>query len=292
MLHGPAILFLLLNKIAIMKILYTLIFFCIGLLNTTFAQHKLTKLWETDSALKVPESVLLDRENKVLYVSNVDGTDPWGADGKGSVGKVGLDGKIIATDWVTGLNAPKGLGLYKGKLYVADLSNIVVIDTKKDAIETIIKIDGAAGLNDISVGDDGVIWVSDSKNKKIFRVENEKASVYLEDLKGPNGVLMHNKTLYILDNGSAYKVNADKTLTLLAEGMEGGTDGIENTGGDSFIVSCWAGAIWHISPGNKQLLLDTREEKKNTADLTYDADNKIVYVPTFWKNSIVAYRLD
>ncbi len=275
-----------------MKILYTVIFFCFCLLNTTFAQHKLTKLWETDSALKVPESVLLDRDNKVLYVSNIDGTDPWGADGKGSVGKVGLDGKIIATDWVTGLNSPKGLGLYKGKLYVADLSNIVVIDTKKEAIETIIKVDGAGGLNDISVGDDGVIWVSDSKNKKVFRVENEKASVYLEGLNGPNGVLMHNKTLYILDNGSAYKVNDDKTLALLAEGMEGGTDGIENTGGDNFIVSCWAGAIWYVSPGKKQLLLDTREEKKNTADLTYDAGSKIVYVPTFWRNSVVAYRLD
>ena len=130
-----------------MKILYTVIFFCVCSLNTTFAQHKLTKLWETDSVLKVPESVLLDRDNKVLYVSNIDGTDPWGADGKGSVGKVGLDGKIIATDWVTGLNSPKGLGLHKGKLYVADLSNIVVIDTKKSAIETIIKVDGAGGLN-------------------------------------------------------------------------------------------------------------------------------------------------
>ena len=58
-----------------------------------FAQHKLEKLWETDSVLKVPESVLFDGDNKILYAANIDGTDPWAKDGKGSVAKVGLDGK-------------------------------------------------------------------------------------------------------------------------------------------------------------------------------------------------------
>src|SRR6476619_4289162 len=122
------------------------------LFNTAFAQHKLTKLWETDSLLKVPESVLFDAGGKVLYVSNIDGTDPWAMDGKGSIGKVGLDGKIIATDWVSGLNSPKGIGIYKGKLYVADISSIVVIDIKKGAIDKTIPVRGAEGLNDVSVG--------------------------------------------------------------------------------------------------------------------------------------------
>ena len=51
--------------------------------------------WESDSSLKVPESVLFDKAAQVLYVSNIDGTNPWEADGKGSIGKVGLDGKVI-----------------------------------------------------------------------------------------------------------------------------------------------------------------------------------------------------
>src|SRR3954452_23673209 len=78
----------------------------------SFAQtHMLVKKWETDSVLKVPESVLFDKTNSVLYVSNIDGKDPWGKDGKGSIGKVGTDGKIIAVEWITNLNAPKGMGL-------------------------------------------------------------------------------------------------------------------------------------------------------------------------------------
>ena len=259
---------------------------------TIFGQHSVTKLWETDTLLKVPESVLFDAENKVLYASNIDGPDPWGKDGKGSIARIGLDGKIIAVDWVSGLNAPKGLGMYKGKLYVADIDNIAVIDIKKGVIENRIPVEGAVNLNDISVGSDGVVWISDSKNNKIYKVQNGKASVYLENLKGANGVLMRGKDLYIVDAGGAYKVNADKTLTRISDGMEGGTDGIENVAGNDFLVSCWQGALWYVhANGTKELLFDGKSQKTNTADIGFDPKTKTVYVPTFWRNSVIAFQV-
>lgn len=274
-------------------ILYIMLLFIYLSPNNLYAQHKLTKLWQTDTLLKVPESVLYDADNKVLYVSNIDGTNPWEADTKGSVGKVDLDGKIIETDWIRGLNSPKGMGLYKGKLYVADMTSILVIDIKKGTIEKTITVEGAGGLNDVSIGSDGTLWVSDSKGKKLYKIENGMPELYLENLKGPNGVLKRGKDLYILDNGGMYKVNDDKSLALITDGMEGGTDGIENITGNDFIVSCWAGAIWYINDKNeKQLLLDTREQKKSTADIGLNAKEKIIYVPTFWSNSVVAYKVE
>ena len=258
-----------------------------------FAQHKLEKLWETDSVLKVPESVLFDGDNKILYAANIDGTDPWAKDGKGSVAKVGLDGKVIAAEWVSGLNAPKGMGLHKGKLYVADLNELVVIDIAGGKIEKRIVVTGAEGLNDVSVSKNGTVYVSDSKLKKVFVVKDGVTELLLDTLKGPNGVLIRGDDFYLLDAGGMYKMNKDKTLTKITDGMDGGTDGIENISGNDFIVSCWQGVVWYVkADGSKQQLLDSRPDKKNSADIGIDAKNKIVYVPTFWRNTIVAYRVN
>lgn len=258
----------------------------------SFAQERqLVKKWETDSLLKVPESVLYDADNKVLYVTNIDG-QPWEKDNKGSVGKVGLDGSIITVDWVSGFQAPKGMALYKNNLYVADVDKVGVIDISNGTLSQTIPVEGALALNDITVDKKGVLYVSDSKNKKVHRIENGQVTLWLENLKGPNGVLVKGKDLYVLDAGGLYKVEKDKSLTKLADGMEGGTDGVEHVKGKEFVVSCWAGSIWYVNgDGTKQNLLDTREQKINTADIGYDAKNRIVYVPTFWKNKIVAYEL-
>ena len=272
--------------------LFCLSFFLSFISFTICAQgHQLVKKWETDSLMKVPESVLFDAANQVLYVANIDG-QPWEKDGKGSIGKVGLDGKIIAVDWVSGLNAPKGMALHDKKLYVADMAQLAVIDVDKGTIVQWIQVKGAEGLNDVTVDKTGVVYVSDSRIKKVYRVENGVASVHLENLKGPNGVLIHDNTLYVLDAGGMYKVENDKSLKMITDGMEGGTDGIENVTGNDFIVSAWGGVIYYVKgDGTKEKLLDTREKKINTADIGYDAKNRIVYVPTFWKNSVAAYEL-
>ena len=113
-------------------------------------EHQLVKKWETDTLLKVPESVLYDADNKVLYVTNIDG-QPWEKDNKGSVGKVGLDGSIITVDWVSGFQAPKGMALYKNKLYVADVDKVGVIDIINGTLSQTIPVEGALALNDITV---------------------------------------------------------------------------------------------------------------------------------------------
>lgn len=255
------------------------------------AQHKLVKKWETDSTLKVPESVLYDAANKVLYVANIDGA-PDGKDGKGSIGKVGLDGKIINTDWVPGLNAPKGMALVKNTLWVADLDEMVAIDIKSGKITKRIKIEGANFLNDVAAGPDGTVYVSDSRTKRVHKLKNGKATVHLENLQGPNGLLVHNNELYVLDAGTMNKMGSDKNLQKLAEGLEGHTDGIENVQGNEFIVSGWEGVIYYVNAdGKSEKLLDTRDQKINAADIGYDAKNRIVYVPTFFRNSVVAYQL-
>ena len=41
----------------------------------------------------------------------------------------------------------------------------------------------------------------------------------------------------------------------------------------------------------KQSLLNTKDQKKNTADIWFIKDQSIVLVPTFFDNRIIAYKL-
>jgi len=257
--------------------------------------HKLTKVWESEAALKTPESVRFDAKRKVLYVSNIDG-EPWAADGKGSIAKLGLDGKVIAAEWVTGLDCPKGLALSDdGKwLYAADAGGIVVIDVDAGKIKNKIAIPDTLQLNDL-VNDKGTLYVSDSKGKKVFQVKDGKPGVYLDEkvLKGPNGLFVHKGTLYVLDNDSLNRVEKDRSLKVLASGMQGGVDGLENVKGDDFIVSAWGGAIWYVpASGDKQQLFDGKPTETRTADTGWDPATGTLYVPTFFKNTVVAFKVD
>ncbi|MDF3020979.1 MAG: ATP/GTP-binding protein [Steroidobacteraceae bacterium] len=269
-----------------------------ALLLATVAQaqtHKLTQVWETEATLKVPESVRYDAARKVMYVSNIDG-QPWAADGKGSIGKVGLDGKVIAAEWVTGLDCPKGMVLSKdGKtLYVADIGGIVVIDVEAGKISRKIAIPEGQQLNDLAGDGQGTLYVSDSRGKKVYSVKGDKVSVELDEkvLKGPNGLLVHGGKLYVLDNHSLNEVQPDKSLKVLASGMEGGTDGLEHVKGDDFLVSVWSGAVWYVSGTNKELLFDGKATGTKTADIGWDPATRTVYVPTFAKNTVVAYKVE
>ena len=263
---------------------------------TPATAHKLTKVWESEAVLKVPESVRLDAKRKVLYVSNIDG-EPWAADGKGSIAKIGLDGKVIAAEWVTGLDCPKGMALSEdGKLlYVADIGGVVSIDIKSGKVKSKTAIPDGQQLNDLVSDGNGTLYVSDSKGKKVYAVKDGKVSVHLDDkvLKGPNGLLVHDGALYVLDNNSLNRVEPDKSLKVIADGMAGGTDGLENVRGGDFLVSVWSGAVWYVNAdGTKELLFDGKAEKTSTADIGWDPVSKTVYVPTFFKNTVIAFKVE
>jgi hypothetical protein len=99
------------------------------------------QVWQA-TGLDGPESAVLDAAQGVIYVSNVNG-DASAADGNGYIAKLSLKGEILDKEWVTGLNAPKGLALHDGKLYAADIDELAVIDTTSGEITAKHKAPGA-----------------------------------------------------------------------------------------------------------------------------------------------------
>ncbi len=259
---------------------------------------KLVKVWETDTTLRVPESVLYDAKDKVLYVANIDGKAD-ALDGSGFISKVSLDGKIENLRWTSGLNAPKGMGLYKGKLYVTDVYRLVVINTANGQAEkTYDAVGTGAFLNDVTVASDGTVYVSDSRADKIYRLKDGKWEVFIEGetLNKPNGLLAVGKDRLMVGSTKTgalrmMDLNA-KTMTTIAEGMAV-TDGIVSDDKGGYFVSDWNGQLFAVSAdGQKQQLLDTRDAKVNSADIEYVPGKKLLIVPTFYGNKLVAYRVE
>lgn len=258
---------------------------------------KLVKVWETDTTLRIPESVLYDGKS-TLYVSNIDGK-PDGLDGSGFISKVSLDGKIENLRWTSGLNAPKGMGIYKKRLYVTDMYRLVCINTENGQAEkTWDGVGKEAFLNDVTVTSDGTVYVSDNRNDKIYRLKDDKLEVWMEgeQLNKPNGLLAVGKNKLMIGStkiGALQMVDVEtKTITKVADGMAA-TDGIVAEGKSAFFVSDWNGQLFHVNAdGTKEQLLDTRSNKINSADIDYVSKKKLLIVPTFYKNSLVAYRVE
>ncbi len=260
-------------------------------LQTETLNKQLELIWETPAELKTPESVLFDKELKVLFVSNIDGA-PNEKDNSGSIAKVDPTGNIIAVDWAKGLHAPKGMARDNDRLWVSDIDRVVAIDINSGEIVETIEVAGAAFLNDVAVDNNGNVYVTDSQTKKLHKISGGKVEDYVNASEMPNGVLFHNGKLYLLDAGTLYEVKDDKTLNKIAEGMESSTDGIEPVNDSEFVVSCWNGVIYYVDKeGNTTMMLDTRSSETKSADIGYDRENKIVYVPTFFKNTVAAYQL-
>ncbi|UYQ95022.1 ATP-binding protein [Chitinophaga horti] len=253
------------------------------------AQHKLEKIWETKPIIAVPESVLDDGKG-TLYVSLINGS-PWALDATGGVARLKPDGTGYDSTFITGLHSPKGLAIFGDRLYVADVHAVVVVDLKKGAIEKNIAWEEAQGLNDLTVDADGIVYVSDSKSGKVWRIENDNPTLYLENLEGLNGLKAAGTDLIIAAGKSFVKADKDKKITNIASLPQGG-DGIEPVGKGDYLVTSWSGWIFYVHANGKvETLLNTSAEKINAADIGYDAKKRIVYVPTFNAKTVAAYKL-
>ncbi len=263
--------------------------------NNSIKKVTLEKVWSTDTVFRVPESVCYDPARNVIYVSNIVG-DPGTVDGEGFISKLHPDGTIIDLEWIKDLDAPKGMGVFKNFLYVADISKVVVINIEENKIVENYEIPEASFLNDISVDANGMVYVSDSDLSKIHRIKNGSVETWMEGktLNGPNGLFCEEEVIMVASTGDKelkkIQINS-REVTVITTDIENG-DGIAKDAIGNYVVSNWAGQIFYVFPyGIKYELLDTRDQQINSADIDLIVDENLLLVPTFFDNRIMAYRL-
>lgn len=250
--------------------------------------------WQTEPLLTTCESVIYDKDNDILYVANINGA-PDAKDGNGFIAKVSLDGQITDEDWVKGLDAPKGMGISDGKLYVADVDQVREIDIKSGKVTNSYAIQGAKFLNDITVGDGGKIYVSDTGTGVISVIEDGDVMPWLENVQGgPNGLLMENERMLVLSfqGGNLNAVDLSNMQSRLVTDSIENADGVESIGDGEYLVSSWNGMVHHISGDwTRTTVLDTRADSVNAADIEYIKEKNLLLVPAFFKNKVVAYEV-
>jgi DNA-binding beta-propeller fold protein YncE len=267
-------------------------FFMILIFGANFlsAQH-LEKVWQTTADLKTPESVLYDEKRDVIYVANING-EPAAIDGNGFISILKSDGTVKNLEWVKNLNAPKGMAIYKGKLYVSDVNQLIEIDIEKGEISAKYDAPDAVFLNDVTADADGLVFVSDNRANKIYLLKKGKFEVWMEGkpFETPNG-LMAEKGKLLVGDKNIYEVDIQtKKTTLLIEDA-GGVDGLEKNRDGEFVFSNWPGRIFIHKNGKTIKLLDTTAQELKTADIDFDLKHDLILVPTFFDNHIVAYKV-
>src|SRR5687767_11453623 len=110
---------------------------------------KPTAGWTVTENITTPESIYYDEPSGFIFASQINGM-PADRDGNGRIVKLNADGTVAAGDWVTGLNAPKGLRAHNGTLWTADLDEVIGIEIASGRITSRTKIEGAQFLNDVA----------------------------------------------------------------------------------------------------------------------------------------------
>ena len=225
------------------------------------------------------------------FISNVSG-EGAGKDGEGWISLISDDGAMVTERFAEGFNAPKGMAVLDGVLYVADIDRVRMVDAATGETQGVIEIDGAKFLNDATVWN-GAVYVSDSLAAAVLKIVDGAATVWLQDerLGRVNGVLGAGDKMFIvtMESGALYEADAGGALTEIATGMAP-ADGVGVVEGGGWLVSAVPGEIFYVSPeGAVTKLVDTKEDGISQNDLNVYGD--IALVPNWRANTVTAWKI-
>jgi sugar lactone lactonase YvrE len=180
---------------------------------------------------------------------------------------------------------------------------VIGIDIAKGQVASRVTIDGAQFLNDVAVGEDGTVFVSDMLASRIYTLKDGKIAIFAEGeaMEYPNGLLVEGDTLIV---GAWGKPEADfstkvpghlfavdlatKQKTLITPKPLGNLDGLESDGRGGYIVTDFQkGQVLQVTKGGEGHVL--RQFMAGAADLAFVPTSNIAIVPHMMENRIAAY---
>lgn len=265
--------------------------------SAVFAAPGVSREWEVRGPFRIPESAAWDPASRAVYVSNYDPFDRRPGEGRQFISKLAPDGRVEAAEWLTGLKNPAGLAVCGRTLYAAEPAALVEIDIPTARLTKRTPVEGAVMLNDVAVGPDGAVYLSDSTRSVLYRVSAGKAEVWLEgaEVSRPNGLSVSGGKLYWGNNGDRRLKSADletrevRTVAVFGPGI---LDGVVCRASGDFLVSHNEGRLYRVGPeGAVTCLLDTSVIGANLADFCWAPELGLVIAPAWTQNRVSAWAL-
>lgn len=244
----------------------------------------------TVDGLAGPEAVHWDDEQAIWFVSNFNG-DAAG-DANGFVSRISADGKILEREFMTGtdqhpLHGPRGMRIDGERLWVADAEGLHAFHRRSGAHLEFIDFSAfdPGFLNDVEIGPDGAIYLTDTGNARLFRIANGEISVVADEglVSPPNGVVWDPaaEALVLAPWGGGRKLVGFRPgqgdlfdIQTLPAG--GNMDGLEHWRGGLLIASQVDQSIWFARDGEAQVLIRT---PGRPADIGLDVGGGRLAVP-------------
>ncbi len=262
----------------------------------------------TVEGLMTPECVVVDPADGNVYVSNINAATAEEVDlvdGNGFISRLGPGGEALQLRWVAStpthpIHSPKGMAVLDGYLYVADRTQVKRCRLDGAGPAEVVPLTGAEGLNDAAT-DGRWIYVSSTTQGRIYRLDptGRTDPIVLQDLPRANGLTFHKGRMFavtVVKGGGSdlYEIDPAGKAPPRPFGLSRhfvGLDAVEVLDDGTFLLTdVWGHKIFSVSPDGKHLrtLLTDLEYP---ADLGFDRQRGLIYIPQFFRNNAVVYKL-
>lgn len=270
------------------------------ILQLTAVCHAADPVWTIARCVGAPSHAVYDAELQALYVSQISGEGD-ARDGVGAISRIDLDGTMRECEWVSGLDAPKGIALYKKTLWVTDIDRLHRIDVEKGEVVECLEVPRAKFLTGIAVDSDGAIYLADMLASRVYHYRDGRFVVHSSgaDLESPAGLAIDEGRLVVAPWGltADYSTKVPGRLLFVERQKPravtaplGNLYGLASDGAGGWLASDFtSGAVFHYSArtGIREVL----KVSPGAAGIAYVPSKDLLIVPELTENRISAYEL-